>query len=805
MAPLMIVEVALNIPLHKTFDYRWPEALNKPPVPGVRVLVPFGTRKLGGVVTMLKKSSNYEHLKPVEEIIEDHPSFTREILNLAKWVGEYYFCGWGEVLNAAVPGGLAVLVRTEYTKAADSLPDFKTLPAELRFLVESKDKWNLKEWRNSDADHHSHQVLRGWIEQGLVQENHVLLGKKTKPKMQRWVRLLDHQEKPVKKQSRKITKRQQILSLLKNNPEMPWEDIRAVVTNPASALRQMHGEKAIDFYEKRVYRRFLDGPLPELESFNVLTEDQRSVFDSLRRAFSKGAFQTFLLEGVTGSGKTEVYLHAVRAARELDKTCLILVPEISLTPQLINRFRARFGDQVAVLHSGMEDGERYDEWSRVRNGETPIVVGARSAVFAPLKNPGLIIVDEEHDPSYKQADTPRYHGRDVAVYRGFCCNAMVLLGSATPSLESAHNIVSGKYLHLHLKQRIHQEKMPEVQVLDMKHSERQQGSPFFSKNLVEALRERLLRKEQSIVFLNRRGFAPLVICGECNETHTCLNCSLSLVFHRGAGELRCHQCEFVAPMPNRCPFCSTDQKPKVIGIGTEQIESELKMMFPEARLMRMDRDSIHGRHTYSRMQERIHRHEVDIVIGTQMVAKGHDFPKVTLVGVVLADLSLNIPDFRAGERTFQLLTQVAGRAGRADKPGEVLVQTYNPRHHSLRCTRMHDAERFRELELRQRKNLAAPPFLNLALLLFSSPDENRAERLAHQHASLMNPLPQSVRLIGPMEAPVKKIRNRFRRQILLKSARVHDLHSVLKRAAENGPRLRRDELLQIDVDPHHLI
>ena len=818
----MIVEVALNLPLRKLFDYRWPDNLARFPEVGLQVLVPFGAQKKGGVVVAVKEKSTFARLKSVETLVDEEPLFSTEMLELTKWSSNYYFCAWGETLNAAIPGGLALRLRTTYTPQSSSLPHLDELSELPLALIRTQETWTQQEWLKCQPNERDHRLLRRWIADGDLHTNHVLLGQKAKPKMERWVSLLqiDDSRKPAK---RRKTKREQIFEILKENPNICWSDIQSRVSAPSQALRKLKDEGFIDFFEKRVYRRFIEGKLPEIEAFQDLNQEQKVAYNKLEHSVENGDYRTFLLEGVTGSGKTEVYLHAVRTALKLGKSSLVLVPEISLTPQLVNRFRSRFGDLVAVLHSGMDDGERFDEWSRVRNGIAKIVIGARSAVFAPLKNLGLIVIDEEHDPSYKQGESPRYHGRDTAIYRGYLVNATVLLGSATPSLETANNINNGKYNLLRLTSRIHQVNLPEVKLLDMKNVERQKGSPYFSRELVEALRVCLLNKEQSIVFLNRRGFAPLVRCSKCDATYTCPNCSLSLVYHQGADQVRCHQCDFVKALYNRCPDCGIDNAPKIIGTGTEQVEENLKMFFPEARILRMDRDTLHGKHALSKMHDRIRNHEVDIVIGTQLVTKGHDFPEITLVGVIMSDLSLNIPDFRASERTFQLLTQVAGRAGRGHKPGNVLIQTHNPRHHSLLCAKEHNTTQFMELELERRKNLQMPPFHSLTMIVCSSPREERAEKMAQEIYDRIRTIisntvrtvvlksddeaetADAVKVIGPIEAPMKKLRNRFRWQLLLKADNVRQLLHLLKHVFESLPSIKRDELVQIDVDPHHLL
>ena len=799
----LVVEVALNLPLRKTFDYRWTNTLPETPQPGLRVLVPFGSGKRAGMVVRTKATSEHPRLKSVSEVLDKQPALSLELLELSRWVAKYYLGSWGEVLHAAIPGGLGLRMETRFWPLQEVLPGFEELNASLQKLV-ARESWTQKDWQQAQPTVWDETRLEQWLRDGVVRKVRQPTGVKIKPRMERWVRLRPHAASEPPPTKRK-TKRIQVLELLEQAPEWSWKALQTEVSNAGSVLRKLAEEGKIEVFERRVFRRFLQQPLPQHEPYLRLNPAQAEAFHAIDRNLESGPYQTFLLEGVTGSGKTEVYLHAVRTARKLGKSCLVLVPEIALTPQLVNRFHTRFGDEIAVLHSGMDDGERLDEWSRVRQGLASIVIGARSAVFAPLENLGLIILDEEHDSSYKQGESPRYHGRDVGIMRGYRCGATVVLGSATPSLESVHNAASGKYTPLALPERVEQAELPEIRVLDLRSTPRLPGSPFLSEPLLTAMQERLQRREQTILFLNRRGYAPLVLCPDCQHTHTCPHCSLSLVLHQGVGRLRCHQCEFAQPLPSRCPGCRTERPPKIIGVGTEQVETELNLRFPDARILRMDRDTLHGKHALSRMYERIRQHEVDLVIGTQLVTKGHDFPEVTLVGVLLADLGLNLPDFRAGERTFQLLTQVSGRAGRGTKPGEVIIQSYNPRHHSVLCAQAHDPASFRKLELARRDELRLPPYQHLALVVCASPDEWRAKGLADQLAVRLSASNPSVRWSGPTAAPLRKLRSRYRVQLLLRAARPSLLRQALNRLLEPELSLRRNEQVTVDIDPVDLL
>ncbi len=805
----MIIEVALNLPLRQNFDYEWPSTLLHTPQIGIRVLVPFGPHKKIGVVVKIKSSSEFANLKQVESPLDEEPVFSQQLLELTHWVAEYYFCSWGEVLSGAIPGGLNIQVNTTYHRniPGNQLSGLENLNSPLQQLVISQPSWTIHDWRHASPSKADQKQLALWLENKEIVSNKTLVNKKNKPKMERWARLINPPLLTKKHTRRQQTKREKILLLLQEHQEISLSQLKDLIPKPAQVIRQLKEESVIEIFEKRVYRQFLQNGLPPIQPFQKLNTDQEQAYHVIKDSIEHEKYNTFLLHGVTGSGKTEIYLHSVRIALIKEKQCLILVPEISLTPQLVDGFRSRFGDKIAVLHSGMSDGERFDEWSRVVQKKAPIVIGARSAIFAPLDNVGLIVVDEEHDSSYKQEETPRYNARDVAVYRGYRIQATVILGSATPSLESCYNTLIDKFHLLTLPTRIHQSPMPEVSLINLKNCLRQKGCYFFSVQLVEAIRQRLQRNEQTLLFLNRRGYASLVQCEICQEAITCPNCSLSLVYHQNVGLLNCHQCNHTNPVPKHCPSCHADQL-KILGIGTEQIESELRVMFPEARVLRLDRDTLHSKFSLGQMLNQIRNHDVDIIVGTQLVTKGHDFPKITLVGVILADLSLNFPDVRSAERTFQILTQVGGRAGRGDLPGEVFIQTYNPQHHSLYYTKAYDFEQFKIKELNIRKHLDAPPYCNLAIVLFSSPKENRAQAIAYQFHDKLSTLQHiDFHYTPPFEAPIKKINKRFRWMIILKASHIKKIHRAFQMVFNQSISFSShpEDRVTIDINPYNFL
>ena len=928
----MIAEVALGVPLRRTFDYRVPEdwiaagAL----VPGARVIVPFGTRLRGGIVVALKEHSALPEarLKFLHQVTDGPPLFTPEGLAFTRWVADYYLCGWGEVLEAALPSGLGVKIRTLYRlreavppsargarqdpqtsmdrpgeirprtpphalrapplpacgegvgggvplapPAAERWPGGANSPAEpWAGLTEPARRLTVQgEWDDAHWERVATPADWAWLRRQLRPDGAVALrqefaGTRAKARLEKWVRLA-HPGTPVEVQVPALRKRrnplresrrERVLRLLQDEGEVPLVRVQAAVGPPGAALRQLRQQGLVVEMLRAGARRDPFGALPPRQEFLPLNAEQQAAVRALHEALAARTYRGFLLQGVTGSGKTEVYLHAVRETLAQGRSALVLVPEIALTAEMVNRFRARFGNAVAVLHSGLGEGERFDEWSRSRagapahragrppdragtadspspalplpmkreppergpGGESPpaeglprgaenaarIVIGARSAVFAPLSGLGLVVVDEEHDGSYKQDESPRYHGRDAAIWRASRAGAVLVLGSATPSLESVHNVALGKLTRLRLGSRIASRPLPPVELVDLRTVARVSGAHWFGVPLVEAVRDTLARGEQALLFLNRRGFASLVRCGACQAPVLCANCSLALTWHQGERRLRCHRCDFARPMPETCPGCGAAEL-KPVGLGTERLAGELALLFPEARVLRVDSDSLRRRGELERMMGGIRKRLYDIVVGTQILSKGHDFPHITLVGAVLADVSLNQPDFRAPERTFQLLTQMAGRAGRGDLLGRVLIQTYNPGHYALAHVRTHDPDAFAAHELGVRERAATPPFSSQVLLWMSSPSPRAAQRLAHTVAERVRAAaPQEVQVLGPAEAPIAKLAGRFRWMLLLRGARIGPLQRLARQVLDDPAlKLGAGERIAVDVDPYSVL
>ncbi len=574
-------------------------------------------------------------------------------------------------------------------------------------------------------------------------------------------------------------------------------DLETQVKNSSAAARSLARKRLVTLTSQPL--AIGHGPVRVPHALNPA---QQVAFDNIRAGIETRQFRTFLLHGVTGSGKTEIYLNAIEAALACDRGALLMVPEIALTPAMAGEFFWRFGDRVAILHSAFSDSERTGQWRRIRSGHARVVVGTRSGVFAPVRDLGLIVVDEEHDQSYKQEETPRYNGRDVAIVRAQAAGACIVLGSATPSLESRYNAQRGKYILLELPGRIEQRPMPVVELIDMREEfleTRQQAT--FSRKLVEAVDLRLAQGEQTMLLLNRRGFSSFVACRACGERVQCVNCSLTLTFHRRDRRLLCHYCNYAEKVPSVCPKCQSEHI-YFMGIGSEKVEEELHRAFPKARIARLDRDTVSGKRHYEHILEGFREHRFDILVGTQMIAKGHDIPNVTLVGVVSADIGLGMPDFRAAERSFQLLTQVSGRAGRGNLPGVVLIQTINPDHYAVRLAAAQDYQAFYEKELQFRRFMHYPPFSAMANILVRSEKQEDALRMSAEMSLFLTPAPERLKIMGPAEAPVPRLKAEYRYQFLIKAVSRKTLNEFLRRAQEFARSQKWGATaLVIDVDP----
>ena len=597
-------------------------------------------------------------------------------------------------------------------------------------------------------------------------------------------------------------RQRELLAFIRERNGAPLSELRRAFTAPHASLHRLVEQGHLTEAEVEVHRDpFLDAPVPA-DCPVTPSVEQAAALAAIGAALDSGSFSPLLLHGVTGSGKTEVYLRAIENTLERGRTALVLVPEIALTPQLVGRFRARFagrGGRIAVLHSGLSDGERYDAWRAIARGDAAIVIGARSALFAPLPTPGIIVVDEEHEASYKQAEGFRYHARDLALLRGQMAGGVVLLGSATPAVTTYHRARSGQLGYLPLAGRVEGRPLPAVELVDLREA-RPEGDSSLSPPLAAALEETLVRGEQALLLLNRRGFAPFLLCADCGTTFRCPNCAITLTFHRGRRQLRCHYCDHIETPPELCPGCrGSAVEPQ--GAGTERLEEELSTLFPAARIARMDRDTTARKGAHQSLVERMLREEIDILVGTQMVAKGHDFPRVTLVGVVGADSSLNLPDFRSAERTFALLSQVAGRAGRGETPGRVLIQTYSPDHYALTCAAGHDYEGFYQQEIACRQALDYPPFGYLVNLVLAGNEEPKVLRAAAALADGLQRAAGEAEVLGPAPCPLARLRGKSRVQILLKAPERLQLRRLLARLPELRKKIPAGVALAVDVDP----
>ncbi len=804
-------EVALPLPLRTTFTYRIPEALEGATVNGARVVVPFRNRAMLGVVLGRGDSLDGASLKDVTEIIDPLPALSPHLIELARWISNYYLSPIGETLRAMLPPSVEVQFDREWqiSEAGHArLRELRSLTATNE--VESADLAVLQELdrRGGIAPDRILCKLPGGPAAAtrLLRRGELTVrgaGRHRKARMQKIVGW----RTPVAPVTARPAEQRIYRVLVERAGLLPLASLLKAAHVSASVVQRLAKEGKLVVSEEPLTSddaRFATELLPPV---NILNSDQAKVVEAIRSRLQARAFHPALLHGVTGSGKTEVYLRAVEAALSLGGTAIILVPEIALTMWISNICRARFGDTVAVLHSGLSDQERAREWWRVRRQEVHVVVGTRSAVFAPLENLRLIVVDEEQESSYKQEEAPRYNGRDLALIRAKLEGAVALLGSATPSLESYHRAREGKYALLCLQSRVENRPMATVRITDLREDFRRthKADPI-SQALRSAIARELAAGRQSIVLINRRGYSWFVLCRSCGAAILCENCSIALTYHKKRERLACHYCGFCRSVPRVCPKCNSEHV-YFVGAGAEQVEEHLRALFPQARIARLDRDSVRRKGAFGQMLNAFGAGNIDILVGTQMVAKGHDFHGVTLVGVASADAQLGFPDFRAAERTFQLLTQVAGRAGRGALPGEVIVESYHPEHYAIQLAACQDYVSFFEKELHFRQLMRYPPFVALAGVLVRGTKVEKAIQWSRQIEGFFeSQKAQEIRILGPAAAPLARLKGEYRFQFLLKSTRRAALNRILNKclgfcAEKEIP----DRAILIDVDPVNLL
>lgn len=796
--------MSVPTPIDKAFTYSLPLTLRHRVQAGSRVLVPFGPRKLTGVVLDAHARRPAGSTRDVLRLLDEAPAFDAHLIALAKWIAAYYCAPLGEVFRVMAPLGGETTKRKVW-----ALTDSGRDAARQLLLGSSSEDPALEVMRLLEQRSMTEGALvrkipkSGQILRNLLKKNFVIV--EDDPAQRDPLRSPSDrlQIEFARRTDDKLPKRErETLAYLELHPGKHRLDLlEEVVKGAATAARALarRGLAKIELIPPSVLAHVA-------RTDHTLNARQEAALGTIQEAIESQTFRSILLHGVTGSGKTEVYLRSIDAALRTGRSALLLVPEIALTPAVAAQFHARFGDRAAILHSAFNDTERAAQWRRIHAGEVTVAVGTRSAVFAPLRNLGLIIVDEEHDSSYKQEENPRYNGRDVAVVRAQMTNATAILGSATPSLESRYNAERGKYTLVELPERIENRPLPEVELVDMRDEfleTRKQAT--FSRRLLDAIREKVTAGEQVMLLMNRRGFSTFVVCRSCGERVMCANCSVTLTFHRRDKRLLCHYCNYAERVPEKCPKCDSEYV-QFVGAGSEKVEDELHREFPEARIARMDRDTVSGKHHAERILSTFRAGDYDILVGTQMIAKGHDIPNVTLVGVVNADIGLGMPDFRAAERTFQLLTQAAGRAGRGQVPGQVLIQTINPDHYAVRFAAAQDYSLFYEKEVQFRRAMRYPPFAALANVVVRSEEKEEALRMSGELASLLTPPPDQIKVLGPTEAAVPRLKREFRYQLLIKSASRKILGETMTRLQQYALQSKwRTTALVIDVDPLSLL
>jgi len=821
----MFVEVVFPLPFRKAFTYSVPAELQDQAKPGVRAVAPFGKRTLTGfILNITSKTSVKEEIKPIRDIIDDIPIVDKYTLKFYEWLSDYYLCSLGEALRLAVPHGSEIeskkKIHIDNEFAAELLAKEKnknTIKAKLLKELSGRDEVSISTLQKAIAKKNIYSSLSTLQKLGVITVLDEVEKPKVKPKKVKYVKLTKELAQiyaafpEIERRSPKQVKMLLELISAKGKP-LPVAELLHKIEGTKSTIDSLVKKNFVDVFEKEVERRYTEEYTEEHQQL-ILTPHQQKVVEEVNAVVNKKEFKTFLLHGVTGSGKTQVYIELVKQVLSQNKTALILVPEISLTPQMTSRLFNNFGDTVTVIHSRMSAGERYDSWRRVMKGKSRVVVGARSALFAPLRNIGIIVVDEEHDASYKQADMiPKYNARDAAVFLGSIYKCPVILGSATPSVESMYNAQTGKYKLLELPERIDNAKLPKIILVNISaERKKKKMENVFSKVLLDKIEDRLRKKEGVIILQNRRGFSTQIYCDDCGEVEMCDNCSVPMVYHINKNIIECHYCGLTKKVPGACTNCGSISI-KYFGTGTERVEDELEFYFANAIISRIDTDSISRKSMLSRILLQFSKGEIDILVGTQMVSKGLDFSRVTLVGVISAETTLWMPDFRADERTFQLLTQVSGRSGRSKVEGEVIIQTMNEKHFALQKVLQNDYNGFYQREISDRQKMEYPPFTRLALIETKDQSNDKAKGAITDFYKELIKFKKWIKISDPHSAMIARLKGQYRYQILIKSTKENDPGGAVLRKAIldsfvefNRKSRYRDVRLIYDVDPQSIM
>lgn len=794
-----IAKVIVDVPamqVDRPFDYFIPEDLEELIRPGMRVSVPFGNRKVQGFVTSLDETEENPKLKGIDGVMDLAPVLNEELMELGDWLAEDTLSFRVSAYQAMLPAAL----RAKYEKYFLRLDDENE---ELEQLFEG---YETLDWKVAEARGLLKQIGK-WVREGSVEVVYQVKNKITNKKVRvvsclkspyQLTEIIEDMPKNAKAQLRVLAFFQAF-----EGSDILVSELKKQAGTTDTTIKKLADLNILTIQEKIISRDpYQNHQFEKSESLQLLPDQQTACW----KITAATEQETFLIHGVTGSGKTEIYLQTIEAKLKEGKEAIVLVPEISLTPQMVERFKSRFGSEVAVLHSALSSGEKYDEWRKIERKEARVVVGARSAVFAPLENLGIIIIDEEHEASYKQEDNPRYHARDVAIWRANKYQCPVVLGSATPSLESFARAKKGVYTLIELPSRVNDRAMPEVSVVDMREELRKENRTEFSTELLEKIKDRIAKKEQTVLMLNRRGYSSFVMCRDCGYVVECPNCDISLTYHQSSNQMKCHYCGHEERVPQKCPSCEGEHI-RYFGTGTQKVEESLTKLIPEARVIRMDVDTTRTKGAHEKLLKSFRNHEADILLGTQMIAKGLDFPDITLVGVLNADTMLHLPDFRASERTFQLLTQVSGRAGRHERTGEVVVQSYNPEHYSIEFAKKHDFIGFYNHEMQLRKMGSYPPFYYLTMINVSDENEMKAIRTIQEMAQfLRGKLGPDAVVLGPVPSTITRIKNKYRYQCIIKYKIEPDLKKELKTLITHYQKDQQKGLtITIDVQPYVLM